>query len=279
MTNATSIPAVAMHDGRAIPQLGFGVFQVPPEETQETVEEALATGYRHIDTAAAYRNEAGVGAAIAASGIGREELFVTTKLWNSEQGYNSALRAFEKSRERLGLDYVDLYLIHWPVPTEDHYVDTWRAFERIQEDGGSRSIGVSNFRVEDLERLQREVEYLPTVNQIELHPLLQQAELRAWHAEHDIATEAWSPLAQGAVLGDPTLAEIAARHGRTPAQVTLRWHLQLGNVVIPKSETPARIRENFDLFDFELSADEMAAIGGLDAGERIGPDPASFVAP
>jgi 2,5-diketo-D-gluconate reductase A len=279
MTNATSIPAVAMHDGREIPQLGFGVFQVPPEETQETVEEALATGYRHIDTAAAYRNEAGVGAAIAASGIGREDLFITTKLWNSEQGFNSTLRAFEKSRERLGLDYVDLYLIHWPMPTEDHYVDTWRAFERIQEDGGSRSIGVSNFRVEDLERLKREVVYLPTVNQIELHPLLQQAELRAWHAEHDIATEAWSPLAQGEVLDDPTLAALAARHGKTPAQVVLRWHLQLGNIVIPKSETPARIRENFDLFDFELSGEDMAAIAGLDAGKRTGPDPSTFVAP
>lgn len=279
MTNATSIPAVALNDGREIPRLGFGVFQVPPGETRETVEEALATGYRHFDTAAAYRNEAGVGEAIAGADVSREEIFVTTKLWNSEQGYDSTLRAFEKSRERLGLDYVDLYLIHWPMPTEDRYVDTWRALERIQEDGGARSIGVSNFRVEDLERLKREAEYLPTVNQIELHPLLQQAELRAWHAEHDVVTEAWSPLAQGAVLGDPTLARIAEGHGKTPAQVTLRWHLQLGNVVIPKSETPARIRENFDLFEFELSAEEMAAIADLDRGERIGPDPAGFVSP
>ncbi len=275
----TSSPAVAMHDGSAIPQLGFGVFQVPPEETQETVEEALATGYRHVDTAAAYRNEAGVGAAIAASGLGREEVYVTTKLWNSEQGYDSTLRAFEKSLERLGLDRVDLYLIHWPMPTQDHFVDTWRAFERIQEDGGARSIGVSNFRVEDLRRLRDEAEYLPTVNQIELHPLLQQAELRAWHAEHDIATEAWSPLAQGVVLEEPVLVEIAEAHGRTPAQVTLRWHLQLGNVVIPKSGTPERIRENFDLFDFELGEGEMAAIAGLDRGERTGPDPATFVSP
>ena len=279
MTNATTIPAAPLHDGREIPRLGFGVFQVPPEETRETVEEALATGYRHFDTAAAYRNEEGVGAAIAAADTAREEIFVTTKLWNSEQGYDSTLRAFEKSRGRLGLDYVDLYLIHWPVPTEDRFVDTWRAFERIQEDGGARSIGVSNFRVEDLERLKREAEYLPTVNQIELHPLLQQAELRAWHAEHDIATEAWSPLAQGAVLGEPALVQIAERHGKTTAQVTLRWHLQLGNVVIPKSETPARIRENFDLFEFELSPEEMGALAALDRGERIGPDPATFVSP
>jgi len=278
MANLITTPAIALNDGGAIPQLGFGVFQVPPEETQEVVEEALRTGYRHIDTAAAYRNEAGVGAAIAASGLGREEIFVTTKLWNSEQGYNSTLRAFDKSLDRLGLDRVDLYLIHWPMPAQDHYVDTWRAFERIQEDGLARSIGVSNFRVEDLERLKEEADYLPTVNQIELHPRLQQAELRAWHADHGIATEAWSPLAQGALLADRTIAAIAARHERTPAQAILRWHLQLGNVVIPKSVTPERICENLDVFDFELSGEEMAAIAGLDAGERIGPDPTSFVA-
>jgi 2,5-diketo-D-gluconate reductase A len=279
MTNATSIPAVALHDGRAIPQLGFGVFQVPPEDTQETVEQALASGYRHVDTAGAYRNEEGVGAAIAASGLSREEVFVTTKLWNSEQGYDSTLRAFEKSLQRLDMDRVDLYLIHWPMPTEDHYVDTWRAFERIQEDGGARSIGVSNFRVADLERLKQEAEYLPTVNQIELHPHLQQAELRAWHADHDIATEAWSPLAQGELLNEETLVTIAAHHERSVAQVILRWHLQLGNVVIPKSVTPARIRENIDVFEFELSEDDMAAIARLESGERTGPDPATFVAP
>jgi 2,5-diketo-D-gluconate reductase A len=279
MTHVTSTPTLALQDGVEIPQLGFGVFQVRPEETQEVVEEALAAGYRHIDTAAAYRNEAGVGAAIAAAGLGRDEVFVTTKLWNSEQGYNSTLRAFDKSLGRLGLDRVDLYLIHWPMPTEDHYVDTWRAFERIQEDGLARSIGVSNFRVEDLERLKEEVEYLPTVNQIELHPSLQQAELRAWHADHGIATEAWSPLAQGALLADETIATIAAHHERTPAQTILRWHLQLGNVVIPKSATPERIRENIEIFDFELSEDDMAAIARLDAGERTGPDPAEFVAP
>jgi 2,5-diketo-D-gluconate reductase A len=279
MTNATSIPAVALHDGVEIPQLGFGVFQVPPEDTQETVEEALEAGYRHIDTAGAYRNEAGVGAAIASAGLTREDVFVTTKLWNSEQGYDSTLRAFDKSLERLGMDRVDLYLIHWPVPSEDRYLDTWRAFERLNEEGAARSIGVSNFRVEDLERLKAEAEHLPAVNQIELHPRLQQAELRAWHAEHGIATEAWSPLAQGELLGDETVGRIAAAHGRTPAQAILRWHLQLGNVVIPKSVTPARIRENLELFDFALDADEMAALARLDAGARIGPDPATFVAP
>ena len=279
MTNATSIPAVALRDGATIPQLGFGVFQVPPEDTQQVVEEALAAGYRHVDTAAAYRNEAGVGAAIAASGLDREDVFVTTKLWNSEQGYDSTLRAFEQSRERLGFERVDLYLIHWPVPSRDLYVDTWRAFERIQEDGGARSIGVSNFRVEDLERLKQEAEYLPTVNQIELHPSLQQAELRAWHAEHDVVTEAWSPLAQGDLLDEDTIATVAAHHERTPAQTILRWHLQLGNVVIPKSVTPERIRENLEVFDFELSEDDMAALARLDQGKRTGPDPAEFVLP
>jgi 2,5-diketo-D-gluconate reductase A len=279
MTQATSIPAVTLHDGVEIPQLGFGVFQVPPEKTQDAVEEALETGYRHIDTAAAYRNERGVGAALAASGIPREEIFVTTKLWNSAQGYESTLGAFEKSRERLGLDHVDLYLIHWPVPSEGRALDTWRAFEKIHAEGGSRTIGVSNFRVEDLEMLEREAQVLPTVNQIELHPHFPQAELRAWHAEHGIATESWSPLAQGDLLANETIAAVAARHDRTPAQAILRWHLQLGNVVIPKSVTPKRIRENFALFDFELSDDDMTEIAALDVGQRIGPDPSTFVAP
>jgi 2,5-diketo-D-gluconate reductase A len=279
MASLTSIPTVALHDGVEIPQLGFGVFQVPPEETQEVVETALASGYRHIDTAAAYRNERGVGEAIAAAGLARDEVFLTTKLWNSEQGFDATLAAFEQSLERLGTDHVDLYLIHWPMPTEDRYLDTWRAFERIHAEGRARSIGVSNFRVEDLERLQNEAERLPTVNQVELHPSLQQAELRAWHAEHDIATEAWSPLAQGALLDDDTIVTIAAHHEKTPAQAILRWHLQLGNVVIPKSATPERIRENIEIFDFELSEDDMAAIARLDAGDRTGPDPAEFVTP
>ncbi|HEY6145736.1 MAG TPA: aldo/keto reductase [Solirubrobacterales bacterium] len=276
MTNATEVPVLTLHDGVEIPQLGYGVFQIPPEETQEKVEDALATGYRHVDTAAAYRNEAGVGAAIAASGVRREDVFVTTKLWNSEQGYDSTLRAFEKSIERLGTGHVDLYLIHWPLPSKDLFLDTWRAFERIREEGGARSIGVSNFRVEDLERLEQEAEQRPTVNQIELHPRLQQPELRAWHADHDVATEAWSPLAQGELLEDGTIETVAAHHDRTPAQVILRWHLQIGNVVIPKSVTPERIRENFEVFDFELSEDDMAALERLDSGERTGPDPASF---
>ena len=276
MTHATSSPALTLHDGVEIPQLGFGVFQIPPEETQERVEEALAVGYRHVDTAAAYRNEAGVGEAIAASGVRREDVFVTTKLWNSEQGYDSTLRAFEQSVERLGTGYVDLYLIHWPQPGRDLFLDTWRAFERIKEEGGARSIGVSNFRIEDLERLQREAEQQPSVNQIELHPRLQQAELRAWHADHDVATEAWSPLAQGDLLEDGTIETIAAHRDRTPAQAILRWHLQIGNVVIPKTATPERIRENFEVFDFSLSEDDMAAIERLDTGERTGPDPSSF---
>ncbi len=279
MTQTTSVPAVTLHDGVEIPQLGFGVFQVPPDDTQQVVEEALEVGYRHIDTAGAYRNERGVGAAIAASGIAREEIFVTTKLWNSQQGYESTLGAFEKSLDRLGLDRIDLYLIHWPVPTEDRYLDTWRAFEKIQGEGRTRSIGVSNFRIEDLERLEREAEIQPTVNQVELHPHLQQAELRAWHLEHHIATEAWSPLAQGDLLINETIAAVASRHERTPAQAILRWHLQLGNVVIPKSVTPARIKENFELFDFELSDDDIAEIGALDVGQRIGPDPGTFVTP
>lgn len=276
MTNATEVPVLTLHDGVEIPQLGFGVFQIPPEETQEAVEEALGVGYRHIDTAAAYRNEAGVGAAMAATGVAREDVFVTTKLWNGQQGYDETLAAFEKSLGRLGTGHVDLYLIHWPRPERDLFLDTWRAFERIQEEGGARSIGVSNFRIEDLERLEAEAERRPTVNQIELHPRFQQAELRAWDAEHDVATEAWSPLAQGDLLEDGTIETVAAHHDRTPAQVILRWHLQIGNVVIPKSATPERIRENFEIFDFELSEDDMAALARLDTGERIGPDPATF---
>jgi 2,5-diketo-D-gluconate reductase A len=274
-----TIPSVKLHDGVEIPQLGFGVFQVPSDETQGVVELALDAGYRHIDTAAAYRNERGVGAALEASGLAREEVFVTTKLWNSQQGYASTIAACDASLGRLGFDYVDLYLIHWPVPSADLFVDTWRAFERIHEEGRARTIGVSNFRIEDLERLERETETRPTVNQVELHPRFQQAELRAWHAGHGIATEAWSPLAQGELLGEETIARIAERHGKTPAQAILRWHLQIGNVVIPKSVTPGRIRENVELFDFELSDEELAAIGRLDGGGRIGPDPSTFVVP
>ncbi|MGH2974907.1 MAG: aldo/keto reductase [Solirubrobacterales bacterium] len=275
----STVPNLALHDGLEIPRLGFGVFQVPPPETQGVVELALETGYRHVDTAAAYRNERGVGQALAASGLPREDVFVTTKLWNSQQGYDATLTAFEASLGRLGFDYVDLYLIHWPVPSEDRFVDTWRAFERIHEEGRARTIGVSNFRIVDLERLEAETDTRPTVNQIELHPRHQQAELRAWHAENGIATEAWSPLAQGGVLDHGTIARIAERHGKTPAQAILRWHLQIDNVVIPKSVTPERIRENIELFDFELSDEDLAAIAALDDGGRIGPDPSTFIAP
>jgi 2,5-diketo-D-gluconate reductase A len=270
------VPNVSLSDGVEIPQLGYGVFQIPPDETQRAVEAALEAGYRHIDTAAAYRNERGVAAGIAASGVPRGEIFITTKLWNSEQGFDSTLAAFDKSIERLDVDHVDLYLIHWPIPARDLYLDTWRAFERIHAEGGARSIGVSNFRIADLERLLKEAETMPTINQIELHPLLQQAELRAWHADHGVVTEAWSPLAQGEVLEDETLMTIAAHHERSVAQVILRWHLQLGNVVIPKSVTPERIRANLDLFDFELSEDDLAAIARLESGHRTGPDPETF---
>ncbi len=276
MSSPADVPALRLHDGNEIPQLGFGVFQVPPEDTQEAVERALQIGYRHIDTAAAYRNEKGVGAAIAASGLARDELFVTTKLWNSAQGHDAALEAVETSLGRLGLDQLDLYLIHWPLPGADLYLETWKAFEEIKADGRSRSVGVSNFRLEELERLKAEAEELPVINQIELHPFLQQEELRAWHAANGIATEAWSPIAQGAALEDETIATVAAHHGRSAAQTVLRWHLQLGNVVIPKSVTPERIAENFELFDFELSEDDTAAIARLDRGERTGPDPSSF---
>ncbi len=273
------VPSLRLRDGVEIPQLGFGVFQVPPKDTQAVVEEALGAGYRHIDTAAAYRNENGVGAAIAASGIPREQIFVTTKLWNSQQGREGALEAFDKSLSRLGLDHVDLYLIHWPVPAQDLFVETWRAFEQIHAERRSRTIGVSNFRIEDLERLENETERLATVNQVELHPRFQQGELRAWGREHGVITEAWSPLGQGALLGEAEIIEIARRHERTPAQVILRWHIQLGNVVIPKSVTPQRIAENIDIFDFELSQAEMAAFAELDNGRRFGPDPATFASP
>jgi 2,5-diketo-D-gluconate reductase A len=274
-----SIPTLTLDGGVGIPQLGFGVFQVSPEETQRVVEDALEAGYRHIDTAAAYRNERGVGAALRASGIPREELFVTTKLWNSQQGFDSALEAFEKSLGRLELDHVDLYLIHWPAPGQDLFVESWRALVRIRSQGRSRAIGVSNFRIEDLERLERETETTPAINQVELHPRFHQAELRAWMAAHGILAEAYSPLGQGAALDEEPVVEIARRHEKTPAQVVIRWHLQLGNVVIPRSATTARIRANAEVFDFELSPDEMNVFAELDSGQKLGPDPATFIEP
>ncbi|MFJ8076323.1 aldo/keto reductase [Streptomyces sp. NPDC096176] len=273
MTSLPNIPTVTLNNGLEIPQLGFGVFQVDDEQTTDAVLSALEAGYRSIDTAAIYGNEAGVGRALAASGVDREDLFVTTKLWNADQGHDSTLAAFDDSLTKLGLDHVDMYLIHWPTPARDLYLDTWRALEKLLADGRTRAIGVSNFQPAHLERLLDHSGIVPVVNQIELHPYLQQAPLRAFHAEHGIATEAWSPLAQGALLQDPVLAGIAQRHGRTPAQVVLRWHVQLGNVVIPKSVTPSRIRENVDVFGFTLTADDMDALAGLDRGTRTGPDP------
>jgi 2,5-diketo-D-gluconate reductase A len=277
-TARITVPGLILHDGIEIPQLGLGVFQVPPEEAQSTVELALEAGYRHIDTAAAYGNEKEVGAALAASGLPREDYFITTTLWGSQQGHDSTLIAFEASLERLGLDHFDLYLIHWPNPTEDRFVDSWRAFERIHGEEAARTIGVSNFRIEDLELLEQKTETRPTINQVELHPYFQQTELRAWHAEHGMATEVLGPLAQEELRDDPTIVRLAERRGKTPAQVILRWNLQLGNVVIPKSVTPEQVRENIDIFDFELSHREMAAIGDLDRSRRIGFRPATFVA-
>ena len=270
------IPSLRLSTGAEIPQLGLGVFEVPPDQTAATVRFALSRGYRSVDTAAAYGNEAGVGAALAGSGVAREEVFVTTKLWNEDQGHDSALRAFDASLGRLGLDYVDLYLIHWPAPRRDRYVETWKALESLYGDGPARAIGVSNFQVEHLERLLAEAQVTPAVNQIELHPRLQQEELRSFHAEHGVVTEAWSPLAKGALLEEPAIRAIAAVHDKAPAQVVLRWHLQLGNVAIPKSVTPERIEQNIDVLDFELTHDEMDRIAALDCGGRIGPHPDSF---
>jgi 2,5-diketo-D-gluconate reductase A len=274
-----SIPAIAMNDSESIPQLGFGVFQIPPEETEETVLSALRTGYRHIDTAAAYGNEAEVGLALRASGLPRGDVFVTTKCFNDDHGYEQARNAFKASLDRLETEYVDLYLIHWPVPSADLYVETWKTFIELREEGVVRSIGVSNFQPAHLRRLIEETGVTPAVNQIELHPYLQQQGLRREHADLGIVTEAWSPIAQGAVLDDPVIARLAEAHERTPAQVVLRWHLQLGNVVFPKSVSPERIEENFDVFGFHLSDAEMEEIEELDRGERIGPDPDTFVRP
>ncbi len=280
MTSSTSkVPNITLHDGAEIPQLGFGVFQVPPGDTADVATRALLAGYRHIDTAAAYRNEAGVGQAVHAAGLDRDAVFITTKCFNDDHGYEQAKRALRSSLDRLEMEFVDLYLIHWPVPAHDKYVETWKAFIELQEAGLARSIGVSNFQPAHLERLIKETGVTPTVNQVELHPRFQQAGLRHEHAELRIVTEAWSPLAQGQVLDDPTINEIAKAHEKTPGQVVLRWHLQLGNVVIPKSVTPERIVENFEVFDFTLSAEEMNSIEALDAGDRTGPDPDTFVRP
>jgi diketogulonate reductase-like aldo/keto reductase len=276
---AGAVPDVALRGGSKIPQLGFGVFQVPPAETEVAVARAFEAGYRHIDTAAAYRNEAGVGLAVRASGLARSEVHIVSKCWNDDQGHDQARRALSATLERLELDYLDLYLIHWPVPAHDRYVETWKAAIEMRDEGLIRAIGVSNFNPAHLERLIAETGETPAVNQVELHPYFQQTGLRREHEALGIVTEAWSPLAQGAVLEDPVILEIAAHHGRTAGQVVLRWQLQLGNIVIPKSVTPERIVENFELFDFELGEGELERIEGLDNGGRIGPDPETFIRP
>lgn len=273
----SKVPPIILNNGVEMPQLGFGVWQVPDDEAERAVSTALEAGYRSIDTAAAYNNEEGTGKAIATSGIARKDLFVTTKLWNSDHGYDSTLRAFDTSLEKLGLEYLDLYLIHWPTPARGKYIDTYKAFEKIYADGRAKAIGVSNFLPEHLESLIEATSVIPAVNQIELHPQLQQIAAREYHAEQGIATEAWSPLGSGrGLLEVPAIIAIAQKHGRTPAQVVLRWHLQLGNVVIPKSVTPSRIKENIEVFDFSLDTEDIAAIAALNENRRLGPDPATF---
>jgi 2,5-diketo-D-gluconate reductase A len=273
----TQVPNITLNTGAPMPQLGYGVFEMSNDEVVEPVLTALRAGYRSIDTAAVYGNEEGVGKAIAESGLARAELFITTKLWNEDQGYDSTLRAFDESLTRLGLDYVDLYLIHWPLPAKDKYVETWKAFQELHADGRAKAIGVSNFQIPHLRRLFEETDVVPAVNQIELHPYLTQRQLRAFHAEHGIVTEAWSPLGRhSGLLNDAVLSSLAEKYGKSAAQIVLRWHLQLGNVTIPKSATPSRIKENIDIFDFELADDDMATITALETGQRVGPNPDTF---
>ncbi|CDO27235.1 aldo/keto reductase [Mycolicibacterium porcinum] len=269
-------PRVTLNDGNSIPQVGLGVWQTPAEETVRAVSAALQAGYRHIDTAAAYQNETETGRGLVESGVPREDVFLVTKLWNSEQGYDSTLAAFDASLDRLGVDYLDLYLIHWPVPANNAYVDTFKAFAHLHDQGRVRSIGVSNFEPEHLTVLIDSTGIVPAVNQVELHPLFPQNELREVHARLGIATEAWSPLGQGSLLSDPVITGIAQRHGKTPAQVLIRWHIHLGNIVIPKSVNPERIVSNFDVFDFDLDESDMAAIATLETDTRLGPDPRTF---
>ena len=274
MAKSLQVPTIDLAGDVRIPQFGLGVFQVPPEQTVENVAHALNVGYRHVDTAKIYGNEAQVGQAVRASGLSRDEVFITTKLWNTDQG--DAARALKESLDRLETDYVDLYLIHWPAPGRDRYVGAWRALIEAQQEGLARAIGVSNFGAEHLRRIIDATGVTPAVNQVELHPYLTQRGLRREHADRGIVTQAWSPLAQGAVLDDPVITEIAEAHGKTPGQVVLRWHVELDHVVFPKSLTPSRIEENIDIFDFELSEDDVARIEALDRGQRTGPDPDTF---
>ncbi|WP_105035946.1 aldo/keto reductase [Cryobacterium aureum] len=265
--------SLTLNDGRLIPQFGLGVYKVADALAADTVQVALDAGYRHVDTAALYENEVGVGQGLARSAVLREDVFVTTKVWNDRHGYDETLRAFDESLAKLGLDYVDLYLIHWPAPKQDRYVETYRALEAIRTSGRARSIGVSNFHPHHLERLRNETDVVPVLNQVELHPWLPQTGVRAYGAAHGILTEAWSPLARGRAIGNETLDAIGAKHGKSAAQIVIAWHLALGNVVIPKSVTPARIRANIDVFDISLDSDDLAAIARLGSGERTGKDP------
>ena len=272
----TFAPLVQMNDGRSIPVIGFGVWQVPDDVVVDATLKALEVGYRHIDTAYLYHNERGVGEALRRSGLDREDVFVTTKVWNTDHGYDETLSAFDKSTGLLGIDEVDLYLIHWPTPARDIYLDSWRALIRLREEGRARSIGVSNFHEAHLRKIIDETGVIPAINQIELHPWLPQAHMRDIDARLGIRTEAWSPLGSGRLIDDPVIGEVAAKHGKSPAQVMVRWSLQLGNIVLPKSVTPARIEQNIDVFDFELDDADMAAIATLDSGRRTGPNPDEF---
>jgi diketogulonate reductase-like aldo/keto reductase len=273
----TTVPVLDLNDGNKAPQLGFGVFQIPDAETADAVAAALKAGYRSIDTAAIYKNEAGVRQGVERSGVARGDIFLTTKLWNTAQGFDSTLKAFDESVTKLGTDYVDMYLIHWPTPKNDRYVDTWKAFIRLRDEGRIRSIGVSNFQPGHLDRLVQETGVVPVVNQIELHPDFAQRDVVAANAKHKVITEAWSPLGQGGdLLKNETLVAIGKKYGKSSAQVVLRWHVQLGHMVIPKSATPERIAANIDVFDFALTDEDMKAIAGLDAGKRMGPDPDGF---
>ena len=272
----TSVPDLTLNNGVTIPQLGFGVFQIPPDATRKATLTALEVGYRHVDTAQMYGNEAGVGQAVRDSGLDRGDVFVTSKLNNSFHAYDDALAAFDKSLAELEFEYLDLFLVHWPMPAVGNFVETWRAMEEIYRSGRSKAIGVSNFQPNHLDRLRAETDVVPAVNQVEVHPYFTQQDVRSYGVEHGIVTEAWSPIAQGKVLDDPTIGRIAKRYGKTPAQVTLRWHIQRGDVVFPKSATRSRVQENFAIFDFELADDDVTDISLLDREERIGPHPDKF---